>query len=244
MFLVIRFRRRSLRIIGASTVMIAALTFFALHPNLETWRKEGVVLSRVDTRERVMALTFDDGPDPRATPEVLKVLEANGVRATFFVLGSQARKYPGLVKAISDHGHEVGNHGYSHLIKNYINIEYARRDIEAGARLIQEITGTSPRLLRPPGGFLSYDLVDYCKENNILIVTWTWDTDVKDWKAVNPDQLAGDLVSHAGPGKIVILHDGGQNRDVLVEALARAIPVLLNKGYRLVTVSELRQYQE
>ena len=99
----------------------------ALHPDLEQWREQGLVVSSVDTKEKVVALTFDDGPDPHATPEVLELLQQYEARATFFVLGIYAEKYPALIKSIQYHGHEIGSHGYTHKIKQYNDHQLDRK---------------------------------------------------------------------------------------------------------------------
>ena len=139
---------------------------FALHPNLNEWRQQGIVISSVDTSQKVIALTFDDGPQPDATPQVLKVLRQNQARATFFVLGLHAEENPGLIKGIQNHGHEIGSHGYSHNIKQYNDINFARSDVQRSLEVITLMTGIRPHLLRPPGGFLSRDLVGFCRNES------------------------------------------------------------------------------
>ena len=91
---------------------------FALHPNLQEWRQQGLVVSSVKTSQKVVAITIDDGPNPEATPQVLDVLQQNNAQATFFVLGLHVERYPALIKDIQNHGHEIGSHGFSHNIKN------------------------------------------------------------------------------------------------------------------------------
>lgn len=212
---------------------------FALHPNLNEWRQQGVVISSVETDQKVVALTFDDGPNPEATLEVLKLLQQNHARATFFVLGLHAEDHPALIKDIQFHGHEIGSHGYSHNIRQYNNSEFARSDVQRSLEVIASITGIRPHLLRPPGGFLSHDLVKYCKDKELTIITWTWEADYKDWKAANSNLLAKKIVAGVKPGQIILLHDGGENRQVMIQALSRALPELSQLGYRCVTVSEL-----
>ncbi|MGI6550132.1 MAG: polysaccharide deacetylase family protein [Syntrophomonadales bacterium] len=212
---------------------------FALHPNLKEWQRQGIVVSSVDTNEKAIALTIDDGPNPEATPEVLRVLQENQARATFFVLGVYAKDHPTLVEEIQIHGHEIGSHGYTHNIRQYNNSEFARSDVQRSLEVITSITGTRPRLLRPPGGFLSHDLVNYCKQEKLTIVSWTWNADYKDWKATNADSLADKIVAGVEPGQIILLHDGGENRQVMIRALSLALPKLSELGYRFVTVSEL-----
>lgn len=212
---------------------------FALHPNLEEWRRQGLVVSSVNTSQKVVAITIDDGPNPEATPQVLKVLQQNQARATFFVLGLYAERHPALIKDIQTHGHEIGNHGFSHNIKQYNDPKFARSDVQRGQEIITLLTGVQPHLLRPPGGFLSRDLVKYCQDEKLTIITWTWKADYKDWKATNSSSLAQQIVAGVEPGQIILLHDGGENRQVIIDALSRALPELSGLGYRCITVSEL-----
>jgi len=219
---------------------IASVVYnLALHPDLEEWQERGLVVSSVATKQKAVALTFDDGPNPEATTEVLDLLQKYEARATFFVLGIHAEKYPALVKNIQYHGHEIGSHGYTHNVRQYNNPEFARSDVKRSIETIASITGIRPRLLRPPGGFLSRDLVSYCVDEKLTIVTWTWYADYKDWKAVDSCLLAKQIIMGVEPGQIILLHDGGENHEIMVNALSLALPSLSRMGYRFVTVSEL-----
>lgn len=212
---------------------------YAFHPNLEEWRQHGLVVSSVDTKQKVVALTFDDGPNPEATTKVLDMLQQYQANATFFVLGIHAEEHPALIKDIQYRGHEIGSHGYTHNIKQYNDPQFAHSDVQHSLEVITSITGIRPRLLRPPGGFLSHDLVNFCQEEELTIVTWTWNADYKDWKAVSSCMLARQIITGIEPGQIILLHDGGENRDVMINALSLSLPELSKLGYRFVTVSEL-----
>ena len=209
------------------------------HPDLEQWQKRGLVVTSVDTKQKVVALTFDDGPNPDATTEVLDLLQKYEARVTFFVLGMHAEKYPELIKSIQYHGHEIGSHGYTHNVRQYNNPQFARADAQRSLQAITSISGIRPHLLRPPGGFLSRQLVSYCIDEQLTIVIWNWDADFKDWKAVDSCLLAKQIITGVEPGQIILLHDGGENRQVMINALSLALPTLSRMGYRFVTVSEL-----
>lgn len=225
-------------------ITVAACAFnFGLHPHLEEWRQKGLVVSEVKTTKKVVAFTFDDGPNPSATPQILEILNKNHAKATFFVVGVHVERYPKIVQQIAKQGHEIGNHGYSHKIKNYKQIEFAKSDIRHNEELLASIAGKRPVLLRPPGGFLSDALVDYTQKEKIQIVTWTWNMDFKDWKTNNSTYLANGIINNVRPGQIIILHDGGNNRGPMIKALSLALPELTKKGYRCVTVSELLALQ-
>ncbi|NLB18471.1 MAG: polysaccharide deacetylase family protein [Syntrophomonadaceae bacterium] len=225
-------------------LVLAGFYSFASHPDLNQWRQKGIVISQVSTTHKAIALTLDDGPNPEATLQILEILKQNDAKATFFVLGLHAQDFPHLIKAIQIGGHEIGNHGFSHNIKAYNNISFAKSDIKQSEEAIIRITGTRPRLLRPPGGFLSRDLIKYCLEEELQVITWTWQADYKDWKSANSSALAGQIVKGVQPGQIILLHDGGQNRQVLIKALTLALPELSELGYKFVTVSELLTLQD
>ncbi|MGE5416253.1 MAG: polysaccharide deacetylase family protein [Acidobacteriota bacterium] len=240
MLLILPGKRIHLQIFGLCIIILTVCAFcFAVHPLLTEWQGKGWVISYVNTSHKVIALTFDDGPDPEATPMLLDILDKNKANATFFVLGVQGEKHPALVKKIVNNGHELASHGYSHKFKNYGNKDFFIDDIQKNNVLLFSLTGVKPLLFRPPGGYLSSDLVDYANKNGIKIITWTWQADYKDWKARNSDKLAQSIIKNASPGQIVLLHDGGQNREVMIRALTKSLPELARQGYRFVTVSEL-----
>lgn len=239
MFIVISrkpFFNTTLAMVG---ILSLSLITIAVHPHLYQWRKEGVVISYVKTDKKAVALTFDDGPQPNITPQLLNILEHHHARATFFVLGIQAEKYPAIVKETHAKGHEIGNHGYSHQISRYRNLHYAIDDIEKTSRIIAEITGHPPMLLRPPGGFLSDDLVNYTRQKHIKIITWSWEQDSKDWGNNSSRQIASHIIKNLRPGQIIILHDGGSRRNEVLEAVDLLLTEMTRQGYKAVTVSEL-----
>lgn len=116
------------------------------------------VVPEVKTSTLVIAMTFDDGPDPEGTPAVLQVLSKHQAKATFFMIGKQAEKYPDLVRRVHLEGHEIGNHGYLHSYSLYRNVSKAMKDIEETQNLIYRLTGRRPALYRPPGGYISEEL--------------------------------------------------------------------------------------
>ncbi|NLV16035.1 MAG: polysaccharide deacetylase family protein [Syntrophomonadaceae bacterium] len=245
MILIVKRRNFMLLTISLGLLLVLAGFYsFALHPDSDKWKKEGIIISQVSTSQKVIAFTFDDGPNPDATLQVLEVLKQHDAKATFFVLGIHAQEYPHLVKSIQLAGHEIGNHGFSHKIKEYNNTSFAESDIKQSEDVITRITGTRPRLLRPPGGFLSRDLIKYCLEEELQVITWTWQADYKDWKSTDSSYLAEQIVTGIQPGQIILLHDGGQNRQIMIKALTQALPELSDLGYSFVTISQLLALQE
>ncbi|HWR56717.1 MAG TPA: polysaccharide deacetylase family protein [Negativicutes bacterium] len=220
-------------------VISLSLLSVAMHPHFEEWKREGIVVTMVDTRTQAVALTFDDGPQPEVTPKLLEILRRHKAHATFFVLGSQADKHPDIVKKTMAQGNEIANHGYGHQFTRYNNLDYAIEDIETANQSIKKITGVNNRLFRPPGGYLSDAMVDYCRRQKYLIVTWTWNQDTKDWTFISGQQIANHILQNLEPGQIIILHDGGSQREEMLKGVDLLLTGLEAKGYKAVTVSEL-----
>ena len=200
----------------------------------------GQVVHKVDTRRPLVALTFDDGPNPPFTGRVLDTLRDAGVQATFFLIGENVRRYPELARRIVKEGHAVGNHSYSHrslqrLRRNAIVVEIDRADA-----IIQSITGVRPRLLRPPYGALAPGLLGsggLAARAGHLVVMWS--VQVADWRAPSALSVAARTLRRVRPGSIVLLHDGGGNRHNTVEAVRWMVGHLALAGYEMVTVPEL-----
>lgn len=188
----------------------------------------------VHTQEKVVALTFDDGPDPTDTPDVLDILKAKDVRATFFVLGQAAQANQNLLKRLIKDGHEIGNHSFNHDYQQ-------RRLVEEMSKTDQEVfaaTGTHTYFYRPPGGFLSPSQLDTIKKNGHVVALWSVDS--KDWCNPGPKQIVNNVLKSVFPGAIILLHDGGYHRVQTVKALEPLIDALRNRGYRFATLSELK----
>lgn len=241
MFFVIRKRSISLLFTGLLFIGLSAGAYnLAMHPAMKDWVEEKLVINRVDTNSKIVALTFDDGPELKNTTAVLDVLKKHNVKATFFLMGSKAEKHPMLVKRMAAEGHEIGNHSYSHPDFNKKTIEDISDEITKTNEIIYKLTGQKPYLFRPPGGYLSYALVDYTKENNLTIAYWTYQQDSKDWRnGVKASRIAAHIVKHIQPGQIIILHDGCPNGMETAKAMDILIPKLHSEGYEFVTMTEL-----
>ncbi|MDM7325521.1 MAG: polysaccharide deacetylase family protein [Thermosynechococcus sp. Uc] len=187
--------------------------------------------------EKVVALTFDDGPWGSSTRQVLQILKEEDVKATFFVLGKHALMYPDVIVDIVKAGHAVGNHSWSHPYKA-VAAEVAKQEIENTSALIAKQSQAQTRLFRPPGGNLTTGLVDYAKSKNYAIIMWSVDT-----HDTRPNTTAADIVERTlrevKAGSIILLHDGGGDRTTTRKALPTLIRRLRQKGYRFVTVPEL-----
>ncbi len=193
------------------------------------------VYSAVKMTEKKLALTFDDGPHPKKTPEILDVLKKYDVHATFFQVGQNVAENPELADRIIAEGHEIGNHTYTHCIS-----AEARRVKEEIERCEDEISRHSEyktRLFRPPGGNYNADYCRLCAELGYTMILWSIDT--KDWQGRDADGIFNEVKNAAAPGRIVLMHDFVSGRSHTAEALEMLIPYLLSEGYTLVTVSEL-----
>jgi peptidoglycan/xylan/chitin deacetylase (PgdA/CDA1 family) len=153
-----------------------------------------------------VALTFDDGPDPRSTPAILDALDVTGWKATFFVLGTQVREAPGLLEEILERGHELGVHGDRHVSHLRRPAPWAVADVARARDLIEARTGQQMRWFRPPYGALAASSLVAARRNALQPILWT--TWGRDWRAeATPRSVAGDVARTWHPGPTVLLHD-------------------------------------
>lgn len=191
-----------------------------------------------------IALSFDDGPDPRYTPDILDTLASRGVKATFFVVGKQANEYPALLRRIVREGNEVGNHTYTHPNLALASPFVARMEIVMNGRLIESITGRRTALFRPPyfgdaDPTTANELVPIGLATDLGYLTVGVTLDSHDWKLTNPDSIYHDTMDQLGSGNVVLLHDSGGDRHATVAILGTLIDSLRANGDSLVLVSEL-----
>lgn len=185
-----------------------------------------------------VALTFDDGPDPAATPALLDLLAERGAKATFFVVGERARAHPELVRRIVREGHLVGNHSDRHAAwTNLLGTGALRRELTRCQETLAELTGAAPRYYRPPMGLVSHAVAPACAALGLEVVAWHvrgLDTTGRSVERVVARVLAG-----VAPGAIVCLHDGGQDPDRVRAITAAALDGLAVRGLRPVRLDEL-----
>ncbi len=198
---------------------------------------DGAVYSWHANSSSKIAITFDDGPHPKYTREILEILNKYNVPATFFVIGSNADLYPELVKAEIDAGHEIGNHTYTHA-----NLRRERRsdiveELEATERAIYEADEYRTKLLRPPEGKYTDALEQIADENDYSIILWTVDT--RDWAHTKVEKICDNVLGSVKSGDIILFHDHITGGSPTPEALDKIIPELKSRGFKFVTVSEL-----
>ncbi len=218
--------------LGAAAVVIGGAAHGAFHRNSPIF---GPAIRRLTTHDRAVALTFDDGPNPAATPVVLDALAERGVKATFFILGRHAERWPDLVARAAAEGHALGNHGYYHRKLHLRSPAYVRRDLELGTNAMMKAGAPRPRFFRAPHGFRSPWVTHIARTLGQRTVGWSlgvWDSD-----RPGVDEIARRTVEGASPGAILLLHDGdGYDPDGDRLQTAHAVPLLvdrlLDRGYR------------
>ncbi|MCH5260130.1 MAG: polysaccharide deacetylase family protein [Lachnospiraceae bacterium] len=178
-----------------------------------------------------IALTFDDGPHPYYTEQLLDGLKERGVKATFFVLGKHAEQYPELVERMSEEGHLVGNHTYSHMQLNQRNSEAFKEELVKTSRLIEELTGQEVQYVRPPYGTWNKNFEE---ELNMFPVLWT--IDPLDWSSKNVTGIVNKVTNKAKDNSIILLHD---EYKTTVTAALQIVDELQEEGYEFVTVEEI-----
>lgn len=201
------------------------------------YANEDIFIKNGSRDKKIIALTFDDGPHPKETNEILNVLKKYNIKATFFIAGKHANWYSKPLIRASDEGHELGNHTFSHPDISKLNKNQLEKEILECEEMLIKLTGQKTKLFRPPYG--SYDkdvLEEIAKKYGYKIVLWTT-LDAKDWKNPGANKISDTIVNNAKNGDIVLLHDYATENTV--EALDILIPKMLEKGYKFATVSEL-----
>jgi peptidoglycan/xylan/chitin deacetylase (PgdA/CDA1 family) len=200
-----------------------------------SWFTHGVRC--ISTGRKVVALTFDDGPNPPHTGNLLKVLKSNGVSATFFLNGQQVTMHPELAFKIQESGHEIGGHSFdweSYAFKGngYIRDQFRGMNQAFSSAGINEV-----RFFRPPGGVLMPWQRSLLRERKWIHISG--DVIADDWKGIDSATIRERIVRKVRPGSIIVLHDGGGDRAATVVAASQIIDDLREKGYTFLTVSEL-----
>ena len=208
---------------------------FGLHP--EIFRRGSEDLPFI-------ALTFDDGPDPAYTPEILDILAEKGVRATFFVVGRHVDQHPEILRRTVEEGHEVGSHTYFHVNLLYAGEDTVRRELERTQTAMQAAAGVTPRLFRPPRGLYNEAVVQVAHEMGYTISLWSLSS--QDWLGAGPSRIVRVLSSATTGGEVLLFHDSGDfitadgaSRENTVRSLGPLIDALEDEGYQFVTVTEL-----
>lgn len=218
---------------------IAALVVITgLGVSLPHWQFFGPFICHGATREKKVALTFDDGPDPESTPALLDLLHARGVRATFFCIGKRVEENPELAARIVREGHEIGNHSHAHsnLTNFYMPWQFLS-DIRRANDAIRRATGATPARYRPPMGLSCPAMFFATRRLKMPVIGWTargFDTRVKD-----PERIVARIVRKLSPGGVILVHDGRIPRERLEETVTTLLDKLKTLGYEVVPLAEL-----
>jgi len=193
--------------------------------------------------QKLVALTFDDGPDEKYTPAILDILKEKEVKATFFLVGVQVRKYPSMVKRIVDEGHAVGNHSYNHSDLAKLDAAGVKKQIKWTDDLFQQAVGFVPHLVRAPYGSTSSTVKSVLKQGERELIGWTVDT--RDWGGESVTKMLANINKNTKPGGVVLMHSfGGKHIKNTVELVPKAIEDLKKQGYTFVTIDELHAAQQ
>ncbi|UUZ86045.1 polysaccharide deacetylase family protein [Paenibacillus sp. P26] len=189
---------------------------------------------------KIVALTFDDGPDGKYTARILDILKEQHVHATFFLIGQHAAKYPQIVKRIHEEGHAIGNHSWDHSDLSKLPEDQVREEIVRVDDVIKNITGEAPQLFRAPYGAISRDVLTDAVSTGHQIIGWSVDT--QDWEGKSAAGIMATLKKEMRPGAIILQHSAGGKGGNLantVEALPQIIAYLKKEGYSFLTVPDL-----
>ena len=193
-----------------------------------------VINRKIDKSKKMIALTFDDGPNYN-TSKIIDVLNKYDIKATFFVLGSRAINNKDILKKMVDSGMEIGNHTYNHLLLTKYDEDMIRSEIEDTSEVIYNATKKRPKLLRPSYGSVNNKIK---KVANMPIIIW--DIDTLDWKYHNSKRITSRVVNKVRDGDIILMHD---IYSASLNALSNIIPILQDNGYEFVTIDELFYYK-
>jgi len=221
--------------------MIAAAVFILLATNC--YAEEAATVPEapalppcLEKIDKIVALTFDDGPSPKTTPKILSILKQYGAKATFFVVGENAEKQASLMQDITNDGHEVGNHSFSHPMLARASADRIKHELESTNQIIQNTTGSLPVWFRPPYGSTNKKVEQIAADMGLKTILWT--DDPRDWsRHATKESIEKKVLNGMKPGSVVLLHD---NHNATIEALPALLETMKERGYRFVSVNELK----
>jgi peptidoglycan-N-acetylglucosamine deacetylase len=208
-----------------------------------TYQFFGGLVNQVATSEKVVALTFDDGPAIH-TDEILTILKAENVKGTFFLTGNEIEKYSDAAKRIAEEGHEIGNHSYSHQRMVLKSPSFIKEEIEKTDELIRQIGYKGEIHFRPPFGKKLFVLPYYLDKHNRKSIIWSIEPETYPEIAADSTKIAEYVIDNIEPGSIILLHVMYESRRESLHSVKEMITSLKEQGYKLVTVCELLTYEE
>ncbi|MGE5417252.1 MAG: polysaccharide deacetylase family protein, partial [Acidobacteriota bacterium] len=215
--------------------------------SMADWRQEVRDFTRVNQgkifingpqTDKMVCLTFDDGPDDIVTPQIIAILNYYQVKGNFFFKGNQVRKYQEVVKQAYEDGHLVLSHAYSHQELNKMNGHDIDKEIWATDKVFDEVLGIKPALMRPPFGAVNQDVLNEADHNGDKLILWSIDT--LDWSQKDKENIAQNVLRNVRPGEIILMHCN-QDKQATADALPLIIEGLSERGYQIVSLSEMLQ---
>ncbi len=224
-------KRKILTLLSASLIL-ASLVLTVSADN--EWHGGDIFRGR---GEKLVALTFDDGPHPKQTPEILAILEEYDIKATFFMIGQNIVYYPETAEAVEKAGHEIGNHTFTHDILEKRSKCDIISEIELADDMILTLSEYEPKFLRPPGGNYDENVISAAEDEDLVIALWSIDT--LDWCHKSKGEIVREVTENVRGGDVILMHDYIAGESHTADALRVIIPELLSEGYKFVTLSEM-----
>jgi peptidoglycan-N-acetylglucosamine deacetylase len=217
-------------------LLVVLCVFFQISKS-RTFQFFGGLIYRVNTNNKVVALTFDDAPS-EYTDKVIAILKEKNIKATFYTIGQNIKKYPNQAKELVSQGHELGNHSYSHVRLVFKSPSFVSREVDKTNELIRSVGYSGEITFRPPNGKKLFILPWYLSTHNIKTIMWDVEPDTH--VSGKPDEIIQYIVQNTKPGSTILIHPFcGTECEADREALPVIIDQLLANGYRFVTVSQL-----
>lgn len=199
---------------------------------------------RVKTDKKRVLLTFDDGPSPEWTPQVLAELKQENIKAVFFMVGHHVQKYPEIARQVADEGHTIGNHGYAHSVMLYYTPAEIEEEIKYTEHVIRKITGQTTKYFRPPKAWLRRKIKEKIKSMGYETILWSLNS--KDWVSFNHKLIVKYISKNIRNGDILLFHDSGNvskteggTRRQTVKSISLLARTLREKGFKFVSIEEL-----
>lgn len=230
-----------IKVVALVATAIVLIGFVALRQSSRsrTFQFFGELIPRVDTSEKIVALTFDDGPTVDGTDQILAILADQNIKATFFVTGAELERNLDQGRKIVAAGHELGNHSYSHVRMMFVTPSFVRQEIESTDKLIRDAGYQGEVLFRPPYAKKLFALPYYLSKTGRKSVTWDVEPESYPEIGADADKIAGHVLSKTQPGSIILLHVMYPNRRESMKAVTKIVEGLKAQGYRFKTTSEL-----
>jgi len=236
-------RKIALRILIIVLLAALVVAIFCVFFDEAFLTRKGTIY-RVHESAKLVALTFDDGPSPVWTPQILDALKRAHVKATFFMLGEHVERYPEIARRVAAEGHEIGNHSYDHHVLLFYRNDQMEKEIRRGEAAIRDVTGKTTVYFRPPKSWLTTREKNTINAMGYRVVLWSLNS--KDWVTFDDRYMVPYLVNNVRPGDIILFHDSGGvfkpeggDRHQTVQTIPRLIEELRKKGYTFVTITEL-----